>query len=79
MRSRLYFRRPDEEDADPDLCVLELMKSHYSRIGEKITLRWKNAVFFKEGGETYLDQQAQNAKAKHIFLQLLDAFTEQGR
>lgn len=79
VRSRLYFRRPDEEDADPDLRVLELMKSNYSRIGEKITLRWKNGVFFKEGGETYLDQQAQNAKAKRIFLQLLDAFTEQGR
>ena len=79
VRSRLYFSQPSGEDADPDLRVLELMKSNYSRIGTTLNVRWKDGVFGHESVGTQLDCAALNVKAEHVFLQLLDAYTEQGR
>ena len=39
VRSHLYFTRPGGQDADPDLRVLELMKSNYSRVGTTLNIR----------------------------------------
>ena len=48
VRSRLYFRRAKtdkDEEPDPDLRVLEVMKSNYGPIGETMNLRWNNGLF----------------------------------
>ena len=79
VRSRLYFARPGGQDADPDLRVLELMKSNYSRVGTTLNIRWKDGVFVHESSGTQLYRAALNEKVERVFLQLLDAYTEQGR
>ena len=33
------------EEADPDVRVLRVMKSNYGRIGDEHKLRWQNGVF----------------------------------
>ena len=48
VRSRLYFKRATtekDEEPDPDLRVLECMKSNYGPVGETITLRWNNGFY----------------------------------
>ena len=48
LRSRLYLTRPGGEDTDPDLRVLELMKSNYLRVGTTVNIRWKDGVFLHQ-------------------------------
>ena len=79
VRSRLYFSRPSGEDADPDLHVLELMKSNYSRIGTTVNVRWKDGLFVHESGGIQLDRYAEMQKAKRVFMNLLNQYNEQGR
>ena len=48
VRSRLYFKRAKtekDEEPDPDLRVLEVMKSNYGPCGETVTVRWKDGLF----------------------------------
>ena len=57
VRSRLYFKRArteKDEEPDPDLRVLELMKSNYGPVGETIALRWKAGLFLPVAGITGL-------------------------
>jgi RecA-family ATPase len=59
VRSRLYFKRATtdkDEEPDPDLRVLEVMKSNYGPIGETINLRWKDGLFVPVGGVTNLEK-----------------------
>ena len=82
VRSRLYFKRAvtsKDEEPDPDLRVLELMKSNYGPVGEKITLRWKAGLFLPVAGTGSLDKMAAEQRAEHLFLTLLDRFNDQGR
>ena len=79
VRSRLYLTKPKDEEADPNLRVLELMKSNYSQAGATVNVRWENGLFVHESGGTQLDRMAANKKAERVFLELLDAYTEQGR
>ena len=82
VRSRLYFKRAvtdKDEEPDPDLRVLEVMKSNYGPAGETINLRWKNGLFVPVGGVTNLEKLAYEQKAEQLFLDLLHRFTVQGR
>jgi RecA-family ATPase len=82
VRSRLYFRRAKtdkDEEPDPDLRVLELMKSNYGPTGETITLRWKAGLFLPVAGTGGLDKLAAQQKAEDVFLTLLGQFEKQGR
>jgi RecA-family ATPase len=82
VRSRLYFRRAKtdkDEEPDPDLRVLELMKSNYGPTGETITLRWKAGLFLPVAGTGGLDKLAAEQAAEQLFLTLLDRFNGQGR
>lgn len=47
VRSRVYLTRPkgQEGEPDPDVRELKLMKSNYSRFGDKLSLRWEGGVF----------------------------------
>jgi RecA-family ATPase len=82
VRSRLYFRRAKtekDEEPDPDLRVLEVMKSNYGPVGETVTVRWKNGLFLPVVGVSNLEKLAAEQKAEQLFLILLDRFTRQGR
>ncbi len=83
VRSRLYFKRAKtekDEEPDPDLRVLEVMKSNYGPVGETITLRWNSGLFLLVGGCTNnLEKLAAERRGEDLFLKLLDQFTRQGR
>jgi RecA-family ATPase len=82
VRSRLYFKRAKtekDEEPDPDLRVLEVMKSNYGPAGETITLKWKNGLFLPVAGPTSLEKLAAEQAAEQLFLTLLGEFNQQGR
>ena len=82
VRSRLYFKRATtekDEEPDPDLRVLEVMKANYGPIGETINLRWQNGMFLPVGGISNLDKLAAEQAAQRMFLDLLNRFNSQNR
>jgi RecA-family ATPase len=82
VRSRLYLERAKtekDEEPDPDLRVLEVMKSNYGPVGERINLRWKDGLFLPVGGMNNLERAAAEQAAEQLFLTLLDEFNRQGR
>jgi RecA-family ATPase len=66
------------EAPDPDLRVLEFLKSNYSRLAETITLRWQNGLYVPVSRQGFLDEGAAHAAANDVFLGLLDRFTRTG-
>jgi RecA-family ATPase len=66
------------ETPDPDLRVLEFLKSNYSRLAETITLRWQNGLYVPVSRQGFLDEAATHAAANEVFLGLLDRFTRTG-
>jgi RecA-family ATPase len=82
VRSRLYMKRATtekDEEPDPDLRVIEVMKSNYGPVGETITVRWKDGVFVPVAPMGTLDKLAAERAAEDLFLKLLDRFQDQGR
>jgi RecA-family ATPase len=82
VRSRLWMRRATtdkDEEPDPELRVIEVMKSNYGPIGETITVRWKDGVFVPVATMGTLDRLAAEKAADDLFLKLLDRFRDQGR
>jgi RecA-family ATPase len=82
VRSRLYFKRAKtdkDEEPDPDLRVLEVIKSNYGPAGETITLRWNNGLFLPVGNMGNVEKLAAERRSEEVFLTLLERFTRQGR
>ena len=82
VRARLYLERIVDEsnrEIDPDLRVLRLKKSNYGPVGIELRLRWQNGAFVLDGNAGSFDKLAADAKAERVFLDLLAAFTAQGR
>jgi RecA-family ATPase len=82
VRSRLYLTRAKtekDEEPDPDLRVLQVMKANYGPVGETVTVRWTNGLFLPIGGISNLEKLAAEQKADQTFLTLLDRFNGQGR
>lgn len=80
--SRLYLERvkgDDGRDIDPDLRVLRVKKANYGPAGIELRLRWRNGAFILDGHAGGFDKLAADARAEHVFLGLLAAFTAQGR
>jgi RecA-family ATPase len=67
------------EAPDPDLRVLEFLKSNYSRLAETITLRWQNGLYVPVLRQNFLDEAAANVAANDVFLNLIDRFTRIGQ
>jgi RecA-family ATPase len=81
VRSRLYMKRATtekDEEPDPNLRVIEVMKSNYGPVGETIMVRWKDGIFLPEAG-TFLDKLAAEQKADQIFCDQVAQYTRQGR
>jgi RecA-family ATPase len=82
VRSRLYFKRTTtdkDEEPDPDLRELTVVKANYARTGESLTLRRKDGLFVPVGGISHLDKLAAEQAAEQSFLKQLEQFTRQGR
>jgi RecA-family ATPase len=82
VRSRLYFKRAvtdKDEEPDPDLRVLEVMKANYGPVGETVTVRWNNGLFLPVAGVSNLEKMTAEQKADNVFLDLLCRFTSQDR
>lgn len=81
VRARLYLSRPKSEagEPDPDARLLAVAKSNYGRAGDEIALRWADGIFETDTPSGPLDRAAADARADRIFLELLAAFTDEGR
>jgi RecA-family ATPase len=82
VRSRLYMRRAateKDEEPDPNLRVIEVMKSNYGPVGEIINMRWKDGVFVPVTSMGNFDRRAAEQADEDLFLKLLDRWQEQGR
>ena len=82
MRCRIYFKRvttAKDEEPDPDMRILEVMKANYGPVGETVMLRWKNGLFLPDAGAGTLDKLAASRKATTCSSNLLDRLTRQGR
>jgi len=82
VRSRLHLKRAttaENEEPDPNLRVLEVMKNNYGPVGETITLRWKDGLFLPTPTLGSLEKLAREQKVDEVFLMLLDRQKVQGR
>ena len=82
VRSRLYMKRATtekDEEPDPNLRVIEVMKSNYGPVGETITVCWKDGVFVPVAAMGTFEKAAAERSAEDLFLKLLDRFRDQGR
>src|SRR5262252_1623753 len=82
VRSRLYLKRAmtvKDEEPDPNLRVLEVMKNNYGPVGETVTLRWKDGLFLPVAAPGSLEKLAREQKVDELFLTLLDRWKGQGR
>lgn len=81
VRSRLYLKRINDGDhePDPDKRVLSTMKSNYGRAGGEILLTWTDGAFVADREPTGMEIASATARAERVFLWLLDEFTQQGR
>ena len=82
VRSRLYLKRAStekDEEPDPDLRVVEVMKANYGPVGETITVRWKDGLFLPVPAPGSLERMAREQRVDDLFLRLLDRWNEQGR
>jgi RecA-family ATPase len=82
VRSRLYMKRATtekDEEPDPNLRVIEVMKSNYGPAGETITVSWKDGVFVPTAAIGTFEKIAAERAADELFLKLLDRLADQGR
>lgn len=79
VRSRMYLKPAGkDDDSDPDLRELQLMKANYAKTGERIKLRWLNGLFVLEGGPGGLEKMAADRRVDDVFMALLHKTTGQG-
>ena len=81
-RSRLYLKRATtakDEEPDPNLRVLEVMKNNYGPVGETVMLRWSDGVFLPAPALGSLEKLGREQKVGELFLMLLDRWNDQGR
>jgi KaiC/GvpD/RAD55 family RecA-like ATPase len=71
VRSRSYFA-PDKDN--PDISILTLKKSNYGRRGQQMKVTWADGLFVKVN-----DEYADASRACHVFLEILDRLTAEGR
>jgi RecA-family ATPase len=74
VRARTYL---EADSKDPNARVLKFMKSNYGPKGEPMRLRWQNGLFVPDDGVKA--NEAAQANTEIIFLNLLDAYTAEGR
>jgi RecA-family ATPase len=81
VRSFLYMRTIAGDDGVEERTFreLEVVKTNYGPVGEKIRLRWEDGSFLVKGSLSTPQRAAAVAKIDDLFLKLLDKLTAQGR
>jgi RecA-family ATPase len=81
VRSRLNFVavKGTDDEPDPDLRELIVMKANYAQKGETTRVRWVDGVFVLEGTASHIDRAADAAPIDDAFLRCLDLAISQGR
>jgi RecA-family ATPase len=81
VRSFLYMRTIAGDDGVEERTFreLEVVKTNYGPVGEKVRLRWEDGSFVVKGSLSTPQQAAAVAKIDDLFLKLLDKLTAQGR
>lgn len=85
VRSRLYFSSPKDDDGGasaPDIRTLAMRKANYGPTGAEYRLRYSVGAFVNEdatGAMPGLDKQVSADRIDAQFLDMLDAYTVQGR
>lgn len=81
VRSRLYMERvvDDGYEPDPDQRRLATKKANYGKTGDETIMRWHNGAFVVEADNSPLDHNAASMKSRRVFLELLRAYTAEGR
>src|SRR5262249_13866397 len=89
VRSRAYLTSDNESEDDKDnqdsgLRKLHFKKNNYGPISANVTLQWKTigqgGVYIPaSSGSSALDKAAADARAEHVFLDLLRRYASQGR
>jgi RecA-family ATPase len=84
VRARAYLTsEKTEDDTDSGLRQLDFMKNNYGPISASVTLQWKAVgkagVYLPVSSGSSLDKAAADAKAEHVFIDLLRRYSEQGR
>src|SRR5262249_8583581 len=90
VRARAYLTshqensEDDKDSLDTGLRQLDFKKNNYGPISASVTLQWKaigqaGLYLPVSSGSSALDKAANDAKAEHVFLDLLRRYTNQGR
>lgn len=84
VRARAYLTSEKAEDgSDSGLRQLEFKKNNYGPASASVTLQWKAlgkcGVYLPVSSGSSLDRAAADAKADHVFVDLLRRFNSQGR
>jgi RecA-family ATPase len=80
VRSRLYFAsgKKNDDDREPDVRELRVMKANYGPEGEVMRLRWQRGLFVPATSPSTMQQAAAEAEAEDVFLRCLDEKRGQG-
>ena len=73
VRARLYL---EADDKDKNARVLKFQKSNYGPKGEPMRLIYRNGLFVPE---SVAEVQSRASNAETVFLQLVDAYNDDGR
>src|SRR4029453_6573049 len=71
VRSRLYLKRATtakDEEPDPNLRVLEVMKNNYAPGGRAMMLRWKDGLFLPPPTLGSFEKLGREQKVDELFL-----------
>jgi len=82
VRSRLYLTAPrvsEGDEPDRDYRELRTKKANYSAMGAVSKLRWNDGVFVRDDEPTGILGSIKRRAAETIFLDMLAAFTAEGR
>jgi RecA-family ATPase len=83
VRAALNFRKPKNDDSmsDPDVRILEVVKTNYARPSVPTMLRWSGGAFeVVDGGRAVnTSHEAAAADVRRLFLELLARYDAQGR
>lgn len=82
VRSRLYLhglKTNGAEPPDPNIRKLDFKKNQYGGLETAVTLRWRDGMFLLEGAPSLFEKAALEAKADHVFEELVKRFAREGR
>jgi RecA-family ATPase len=82
FRSRLYLSSPKAENGevpDGDGRILTRVKSNWAKVGETITMHWREGVFIPDRSASGIAGSIERRACEQVFLELLDKVTSENQ